>query len=185
MSESSTDSRATESNEPREAEELLPLVYSELRRIAQQKMRAQAPGQTLQATALVHEAYLKLATPDNRRWKSRRHFLAYSAEAMRGILIDQARRKQSEKRGGGIPAEELCESRIEAPRPVDQLLQVHDALDHLAKDDPDGAELVKLRYFAGLSMQEAADAMELPLRSAERLWTYARARLKRAINEDF
>lgn len=185
MSESSTDSFSTGTTESREAEALLPLVYSELRRIAQQKMGAQAPGHTLQATALVHEAYLKLATPNDRRWKSRRHFLACAAEAMRRILIDQARRKQSEKRGGGVPPEELFESRIEAPRPVEQLLEVHDALDHLARDDPDSAELVKLRYFAGLSMQEAADAMELPLRSTERLWTYARARLKRSINESF
>lgn len=179
------DSSSTDSAVSKEASELLPLVYSELRRLAQQKMKCQPPGHTLQATALVHEAYLKMAKNEDRRWKSQRHFLAYAAEAMRRILIDQARRKQSEKRGDGKQPEELCESRIEAPQPVHQLLQVHDALDQLATNDRDSAELVKLRYFAGLSMQEAADTMERSLRSTERLWTYARASLKRIINEGF
>ena len=131
----------------------------------------------------MHEAYLKLATPGDRRWKSRRHFLACAAEAMRQILIDRARRKQTEKRGGGVVAGELCDSRIEAPQPVEQLLAVHEALDHMSADDPDCAELVKLRYFVRLSMSEAAEAMDLSLRSAERLWTYSRARLKQLMNE--
>ena len=168
--------------ESRDALELLPLAYSQLRRIAQRKMENLASGQTLQATALVHEAYLKLGQAEGRRFPSRRAFLAYASEAMRRILIDQVRRKQSAKRGGGNAAEELLESRIEAPRPEPELVLVHEALDALMHADPEAAELVKLRYFAGLTMPEVAETMGISLRSAERLWSYSRARLKRDIN---
>ena len=161
-----------------DANQLLPVVYEELRRLARHQLGGQKPGHTLQATALVHEAYLKLSSDPARHWKSRRHFLVYASEAMRRILIDQARKKLTQKRGSGAKATELAESRIEAPHPAEELLQVNDALDELAKTDPEAAELTKLRYFAGFTMREAAEAMGLSQRAAERLWTFSRASLK-------
>ncbi len=161
---------------------LLPVVYDELRRLARRHLLDQKPGQTLQATALVHEAYLKLSSDPERHWKSRRHFLAYASEAMRRILIDQARKKLAAKRGAGAHATDLVESRIEAPHPAAELLEVNEALEALAKTDPEAAELAKLRYFAGFTMSEAADAMGLSLRAAERLWTFTRASLKYQMN---
>ena len=164
-------------------DDLLPLVYEELRRLARMKLSDQAPGHTLQATALVHEAYLKLSSDPARRWKSRRHFLAYASEAMRRILIDSARRKLTAKRGGGEKAVELVESRIASAHPAAELLEVNEALERLARIDPEAAELTKLRYFVGLTMAEAAEAMDLNLRAAERLWTFARASLKYEIDQ--
>ena len=161
---------------------LLPVVYEELRRLARHQLEGQKPGHTLQATALVHEAYLKLSSDPTRHWKSRRHFLGYASEAMRRILIDQARKKLTAKRGAGASATELAESRIVAPHPADELLQVNDALEALAKTDPEAAELTKLRYFAGFTMSEAAEAMGMSLRAAERLWTFSRASLKYQMN---
>ena len=158
--------------------ELLPVVYEELRRLARRHLQGQKPGQTLQATALVHEAYLKLSSDPIRHWKSRRHFLAYASEAMRRILIDQARKKLAAKRGAGAQATEMVESRIEAPHPATELLEVNEALEVLAKSDLEAAELAKLRYFAGFTMSEAAEAMGMSLRAAERLWTFTRASLK-------
>lgn len=157
---------------------LLPVVYDELRQLARRHLQDQKPGQTLQATALVHEVYLKLSSDPDRHWNSRRHFLSYASEAMRRILIDQARKKLAAKRGAGAQATEMVESRIEAPHPAVELLEVNDALDALAETDAEAAELAKLRYFAGFTMAEAAKAMGMSVRATERLWTFARASLK-------
>jgi len=161
--------------------ELLPLVYQELRKLAAHKMAGEASGHTLQATALVHEAWLRLAGPNQQSWQNRAHFFAAAAEAMRRILVDHARRKQSLKRGGGAEREELNESVLVLTAPPDELLAVHDALDKLALEDPQATELVKLRYFVGMTMEEAAAALGMAKRTAENLWTYARVWLHREI----
>ena len=160
---------------------LLPLVYEELRRLAAHKMAGEAAGHTLQPTALVHEAWLRLGAANQQNWQSRAHFFAAAAEAMRRILVEHARRKQSLKRGGGAEREELDESALTLAAPADELLAVHDALDQLAKEDATAAELVKLRYFVGMTMEEAASALGLAKRTAENLWTYARVWLHREI----
>jgi RNA polymerase sigma factor (TIGR02999 family) len=159
--------------------ELFSLIYKELHRIAAQKMAHEAPGHTLQPTALVHEAWLRLA--DAGQWQSRAHFFGAAAEAMRRILVEHARRKQSLKRGGDVEHEPLEEAAFELAAPAAELLAVNEALDELARQDPAAAELVKLRYFVGFTMEEAAAALDLAPRSAERLWTYARAWLRRAL----
>jgi len=164
-------------------EELLPLVYDELRRLAAYKMAGEAAGHTLQATALVHEAWLRLSGPQQQSWENRAHFFGAAAEAMRRILVEHARRKQSLKRGGGALREELEESDLILTAPPDELLAVHEALDKLAQEDPAAAELVKLRYFVGMTMEEAATALELAKRTAENLWTYARVWLHREIRK--
>jgi RNA polymerase sigma factor (TIGR02999 family) len=163
------------------ADELLPLVYEELRKLAAQKMANEAPNQTLQPTALVHEAWLKLAGSNRQQWRGRSHFFGAAAEAMRRILIDKARRKSSLKRGQDQPLEELDESRIELPMPQDEILAVHEALDALAAEDATAAEVVKLRYFVGMTIPEIAEALEISPRSADRHWLFARAWLKGAI----
>jgi RNA polymerase sigma factor (TIGR02999 family) len=163
------------------ADELLPLVYEELRKLAAQKMANEAPNQTLQPTALVHEAWLKLAGSNRQQWRGRSHFFGAAAEAMRRILIDKARRKASLKRGQDQPLEELHESRIELPMPQDEILAVHEALDALAAEDATAAEVVKLRYFVGMTIPEIAEALEISPRSADRHWLFARAWLKGAI----
>jgi RNA polymerase sigma factor (TIGR02999 family) len=163
------------------AEELLPLVYEELRRLAAQKMAHEAPGQTLQPTALVHEAWLRLGGDAQPRWQNRAHFFGAAAEAMRRILIDRARKQAVRQASGLATPEELHESRIEIQAPNDELLAVHEALDGLAAVDPNAAELVKLRYFVGMTLPEAAEACGLSLRSAERLWTSSRAWLRDAL----
>ncbi len=165
------------------ADQLLPLVYDELRRLASYKMAGEAAGHTLQPTALVHEAWLRLGGSNQESWGSRAHFFAAAAEAMRRILVEHARRKQSLKRGGGAAHEELNESALVLAAPPDELLAVHEALDKLAAEDPSAAELVKLRYFVGMTMEEAASALGIAQRTAERLWTYARAWLRREIRE--
>jgi RNA polymerase sigma factor (TIGR02999 family) len=170
-----------EQGDAKAAEELLPLVYNELRKLAGYKMSGESPGHTLQATALVHEAWLRLAGSEQPGWQNRAHFFAAAAEAMRRILVEHARRKHSLKRGGDAQREELHESVIVLTAPPDELLAVHEALDKLAADDPKTAELVKLRYFVGMTMEEAAAALGLSKRSAESLWTYARAWLRREI----
>jgi RNA polymerase sigma factor (TIGR02999 family) len=170
-----------EEGNPQAAEKLLPLVYNELRKLAAARMAHEAPGQTLQATALVHEAWLKLAGSDRQQWRGRAHFFGAAAEAMRRILIDKARRKASHKRGGNQPAEELHESRIELRAPSAEILAVHDALDALAAEDRMAAEVVKLRYFVGMTIPEIADALGLAPRTADRHWAFARAWLKQAI----
>ncbi|MBI4664577.1 MAG: sigma-70 family RNA polymerase sigma factor [Verrucomicrobia bacterium] len=166
---------------PQAAEALLPLVYEELRKLAAVKMAQEAPGQTLQATALVHEAWLKLAGSQHLKFQSRTHFMVAAAEAMRRILIDKARRKRSQKRDQGGPRMELDESQIPQDSASDELIAVHESLDRLAQDDASAADLVKLRYFVGMTMPEAAVALAIPLRTAERLWAYARAWLRREI----
>jgi len=163
------------------ADELLPLVYQELRKLAARKMANEAPGQTLQPTALVHEAWLRLAGSNRQQWRGRSHFFGAAAEAMRRILIDQARRKASLKRGQDQPPEELHESRIELPVPQDEILAVHEALDALAAEDAMAAEVVKLRYFVGMTIPEIAEALEISPRNADRHWVFARAWLKGAI----
>jgi RNA polymerase sigma factor (TIGR02999 family) len=167
---------------PATAEELLPLVYGELRRLAASRMAGEAPGMTLQATALVHEAWLRLER-EQKGWENRAQFFAAAAEAMRRILIEQARKRTSSKRGGGAPHGPLTDSLIEVTASDEEILAIHEALDALAAEDPKAADLVKLRFFAGMTMNEAAEAMELPQRSVERLWTFARARLRSVISQ--
>jgi RNA polymerase sigma factor (TIGR02999 family) len=167
----------------RATEELLSLVYAELRQIAAAKMAGEAPGHTLQPTALVHEAWIKLAGDGKSSFENRAHFFSSAAEAMRRILVDSARRKQSLKRGSRPDRVELEEwHALQAP-PSDELLQVHEALDGLSRRDPVSAELVKLLYFAGLTMEEAAAVLNVSKRTAEGRWTYARAWLRKVIAE--
>ena len=166
--------------DPVAADQLLVLVYSELRRLAAAKMSREAPGQTLQPTALVHEAWLRLGG-DGQRWENRAHFFGAAAEAMRRILIDRARRKLAARHGGGQQRLDVDEIEIAAPARDDELLAVHEALDALAAHDTRKAELVKLRYFAGLSIDEAAGVLGISAPTAKRDWTYARAWLFREI----
>lgn len=176
---------AIEQGDPRAAEQLLPLVYNELRRLAAEKMAREYPGQTLQATALVHEAYLRLVASSGResgdseqRWDGRGHFFAAAAEAMRRILIDHARRKCSEKRGGDRVRRPLDDAALGATAdesPAEDLLALDDALQQFEMEEPQKARLVKLRYFAGLSLQDAAAAMGISPATAKRHWVYARS----------
>jgi RNA polymerase sigma factor (TIGR02999 family) len=162
-------------------DELLPLVYDELRKIAAYKMANEAAGHTLQPTALVHEAWMRLAGPNEQAWQNRAHFFGAAAEAMRRILVEHARKKQALKRGAGAEHEELDEAVLVITAPPDELLAVHEALDTLASEDSVAAELVKLRYFVGMTMEEAASALDLAPRTAERTWAYARVWLHREI----
>jgi RNA polymerase sigma factor (TIGR02999 family) len=156
--------------------ELLPLIYDELRRLAAEKLGHEKPGQTLQPTALVHEAYVRLVgDSDEPRWENRRHFFAAAAEAMRRILIENARRKQRVKHGGQQIRREMQEYDPVAAEPPEDLLALHDALAAFEREEPLKAELVKLRYFAGLSSEEAAAALGISRATAARYWTYARA----------
>ena len=167
--------QSIENGEARAAEELLPLVYEELRRLAAHRMSGEAPGHTLQPTALVHEAWLRLAGADGQRWNSRNHYFMAAAEAMRRILIERARQKARLKRGGDrerVPLEEL-EQAIDAD--ADTLLLVEEALERLAATDRPKAELVKLRFFAGLNLEEAANVLGVSHPTAKRHWAYARA----------
>lgn len=168
--------------EPQAAEELLPLVYEELRKLAAARMAQERPGQTLQATALVHEVWLRLGRGGDQQWPGRTYFFAAAAEAMRRILIEKARRKLNARKAGFEHREELAESRIMVQAPADELLAVHEALADLEREDPQAAELVKLRYFVGMSMPQAAEALQLPLRSAERLWSFGKVFLKARMN---
>ena len=174
---------AIQDGDAKATSELLPLVYQELRKLAAHKMASEAPGHTLQATALVHEAWLRLVSSNQQSWQNRAHFFGAAAEAMRRILVEHARRKQSLKRGGGAERQELHESVLVLSAPPDELLAVHEALDQLALTDPPAAELVKLRYFVGMTMEEAASALGLAPRTAERLWAYARVWLRREIRQ--
>jgi RNA polymerase sigma factor (TIGR02999 family) len=165
-----------EQGDPHAAEQLLPLVYDELRQLAAQKLARERPGQTLQATALVHEAYLRLVDVDQaQHWNGRGHFFAAAAEAMRRILVERARRKKRGRHGGEWQRVDLDEADVVCLLPPDELLSLHDALDRFAELDPAAAELAKVRCFAGLSVEEAADALGLSRTSAYRHWTYARA----------
>jgi RNA polymerase sigma factor (TIGR02999 family) len=175
MSEVTRILNAIEDGDPHAAELLLPLVYDELRRLAADKMAHEKPGHTLQATALVHEAYLRLVNVDKApHWNSRGHFFAAAAEAMRRILVENARRKQRIKHGGDRRRLDLDESCAVVDAPSDDLVALDEALSRLAACDPVRAELVKLRFFAGLTMPEAAQALGLSLATAERHWTFAR-----------
>jgi RNA polymerase sigma factor (TIGR02999 family) len=167
---------AIEQGDPQAAGQLLPLVYNELRRLATQKLAGEAPGQTLQPTALVHEAYLRLVGPsDDRVWEGRGHFFAAAAEAMRRILVEAARRRGRLKRGGGRPRVELLDADLTVNAPPDEVIVVDEALERLTAEDAQAAGLVKLRYFAGLSVEEAAQALGLSRATAYRHWSYARA----------
>ena len=156
------------------AEELLPLVYQELRRLARSKMRRERSDQTLQATALVHEAYLRLVG-NGTKWDDRWHFFAAAAEAMRRIIVDNARRRASIKRGGGCIRSDLDAVELTIDVPADDLLALDEALDELGKRYPEKAQLVKLRYFAGLTIEQASKAMSISTATAERYWSFARA----------
>jgi RNA polymerase sigma factor (TIGR02999 family) len=161
--------------EPGSSEALTPLVYEELRRLATQRLTREAPGQTLQATALVHEAYIRLVDQDQSpHWNSRGHFFAAAAEAMRRILIEHARRKQTEKHGGQLVRQSLDEVDVAVESPPQDILALDEALTKLAAEDPTKAELVKLRYFAGLSVEEAAQVLGISRATADRYWSYAR-----------
>jgi RNA polymerase sigma factor (TIGR02999 family) len=167
------------------ADQLLLLVYQDLRQLAAHKLAQEPPGQTLDATALVHEAYLRVVGGhDSRQWASRGRFFAAAAEVMRRILVDKARRKRSAKRGGKRVRQDIEESQLAAPEVADNLLAVDEALNGLAAADPQAAELVKLRYFAGLPIPEAAQALGISSRSADRLWVYARTWLHEALHPE-
>jgi RNA polymerase sigma factor (TIGR02999 family) len=172
---------AVEKGDAQAAAQLLPLLYDELRTLAAQKLAQEAPGHTLQATALVHEAYLRLAGTDDRpHWAGRGHFFAAAAEAMRRILVEAARRRKAHKRGGDARRVELPELPTVDP-PNNDLLALDDALGELDKHDPEAARLVKLRYFAGLTHQQAAEVMGISRRVADRIWAVARAWLYQRI----
>jgi RNA polymerase sigma factor (TIGR02999 family) len=162
--------------EPQTAESLLPLVYNELRRLATQRLAQEKPGLTLQATALVHEAYLRIVgDSDEPRWENLAHFFAAAAEAMRRILVENARGRARLKRGGEFHRVELLDDHPAIDTPAEEILAVDDALSRLADEDPEAAEIVKLRYFAGLSIDDAARSLGISRASAYRHWTYARA----------
>jgi RNA polymerase sigma factor (TIGR02999 family) len=166
---------AAQRGDPSAADELLPLVYDELRRLAAQKMAHEVPGQTLQPTALVHEAWMRLTGKENHQWNGRAHFFGAAAEAMRRILIENARRKRAARHGGGLPKVDIHGIEVAAPASDDELLAVNEALETFAARDKQKAELVKLRYFVGLTTQEAADALGISVPTADRWWNYSRA----------
>jgi RNA polymerase sigma factor (TIGR02999 family) len=173
---------AIEQGDPSASEQLLPLVYDELRKLAAQKMAKEAPGQTLQPTALVHEAYLRLAEGEESGcWESQGHFFAAAAEAMRRILVENARRKQNIRRGGNLRRRELKEPALAVAEPSDDILALDEALRRLAERHAVKAELVELRYFAGLTIAQAARAIGISTTTAERYWSYAKAWLHREL----
>jgi len=164
--------------DPKAAEQLLPLVYDELRKLASAKMARESGSQTLQATALVHEAWMRLGADNQPDWQNRAHFFAAAAESMRRILIERARRRRAERHGGGLQRVDVDDPALEIAAPGgadDELLAVHDSLDRLASHDARKAELVKLRYFAGLTLEQAAEVLGVSLPTAKRDWAYARA----------
>jgi RNA polymerase sigma factor (TIGR02999 family) len=176
---------AIEQGDPHAAEQLLPLVYDELRKLAALRLSQEKPGQTLQATALVHEAYLRLVDGEHTpHWSGRGHFFAAAAQAMRRILVENARRKKRLRRGGGAAREELGEANLAAPAVPDDLMALDEALSQLAVVDPRAAELVNLRYFAGLTIPQAAEVLGIAPRSADFLWAYARSWLLQKIEGD-
>jgi RNA polymerase sigma factor (TIGR02999 family) len=185
MSEVSQILNAIELGDPHAAEQLLPLVYDELRKLAAQKLAQEKPGQTLEATALVHEAYLRLVgQTDEQKWDNRGHFFAAAAEAMRRILVENARRKRTQKHGGSLVRRTLEDLPLVAPELGDDLLALDEALHKLAKEEPVKAELVKLRHFAGLTVDQAAKVLNISPATADRYWAYARAWLHAEINGD-
>ena len=176
---------AIEQGDPSAAEQLLPLVYEELRKLAAQKLTQEKGGQTLQATALVHEAYLRLVDGEKaQHWNGRGHFFAAAAEAMRRILVDQARRNLSQRRGGDRQRQPIEDQEIEAPEPSVDLLAVHEALERFHEVDAAAAQIVKLRYFADLTIPQVAEALGISTSTADRSWAYARAWLHAALKRD-
>jgi RNA polymerase sigma factor (TIGR02999 family) len=185
MSEVTRILSAIEQGDPHGAEQLLPLVYDELRKLAAQKLAQEKLGQTLQATALVHEAYVRLVDVDQaQHWDNRRHFFAAAAEAMRRILVESARKKKRVRHGGGRDQLELQEAQVLAPRPDEDVLAVDEALEQLTRIDTQAANLVKLRFFAGMTTEEAAQVLGIPARTAYRTWSFARAWLFRRLHPD-
>jgi len=179
MSDSTRRFSSIEQGNSQAIEQLLPLVYDELRRLAATKLAHEKPGQTLQATALVHEAYIRLADSGGGRiWDSRAHFFAAAAEAMRRILVEHARRKRRQKHGGELQRVEIDLVEVASCAPAEDLVDLDDALDHLAAEDPQAAQFIKLRYFTGLSVEEAAEMVGLSRSSACEHWAYARAWLR-------
>jgi RNA polymerase sigma factor (TIGR02999 family) len=175
---------AIEEGDPHAAGQLLPLVYDELRKLAAAKLAQEQPGQTIQATALVHEAYLRLVDVDRaQHWDSRRHFFAAAAESMRRILVESARRKNRSRHGGHYERVPLVEDHLVARMPPDELIELDEALTLLEQQDPAAAELVKLRFFAGMTLAEAAHSLGISERTAYRDWSYARAWLFRHLGE--
>jgi len=174
---------AIERGDAKATDELLPLVYEELRLLAAQKLSREKPGQTLQATALVHEAYLRLVGAEGQTWKSRTHFFTAAAEAMRRILIEKARRKHRFKRGGDLQKVDLDDAVLFVEGPSENILALDDALTNLAQEEPVIADLVKLRYFVGLTIEQAADVLGVSPRTANRYWVYARAWLYNRVTE--
>jgi RNA polymerase sigma factor (TIGR02999 family) len=173
---------AIEQGDPHAAEQLLPLVYDELRKLAAQKLSQEKPGQTLQATALVHDAYIRLVDVEKaQQWNSRGHFFAAAAEAMRRILVERARRKGRIRHGGGLRRADLLDAEVAAPSDDEQVLLLDEALARLAAVRPQAAEVVKLRFFAGLTLEEIAPLLALSPRTTRRLWVFARAWLRRDI----
>jgi RNA polymerase sigma factor (TIGR02999 family) len=171
---------AIEAGDAKAASELLPLVYGELRKLAAARLAGEKPGQTLQATALVHEAYLRLVGDDQPRdWNGRGHFFAAAAEAMRRILVERARRKGRIRHGGGLHRADLRDPEVAAPGDDEQILQLDEALTRLAAARPQAAELVKMRFFASMTLEEIAPILVLSPRTARRLWVFARAWLRR------
>ena len=175
---------AIERGDARAADELLPLVYEELRRLAARKLSHEPPGQTLQATALVHEAYIRLAGSEPQNWAGRTHFFAAAAEAMRRILIENARRKQRRRHGGGRQKVDLDDADVANEGPSTDIIALDEALNKLAEEDKVVAELVQLRYFAGLTLEQAAGILGVSRRTADRYWAYARAWLYQEITKE-
>jgi RNA polymerase sigma factor (TIGR02999 family) len=174
---------AMEAGDPQAAQQLLPVVYQELRKLAAARLAQEKPGQTLQATALVHEAYVRLVGSENSsKWNSRHHFFGAAAEAMRRILVERARHNQRLRHGGELQRQNFAEADLVANPRVDDIFKVDLALDELAALDPRAAELVKLRFFVGMSNAEAAIAMDLSTRTVERIWVYAKAWLREELS---
>ncbi|MBN1509249.1 MAG: sigma-70 family RNA polymerase sigma factor [Sedimentisphaerales bacterium] len=175
---------AIERGDARATDELLPLVYEELRLLAAQRLSHEPPGQTLQATALVHEAYLRLIGDESRSWANRGHFFSAAAEAMRRILIDNARHKKTQRHGGSRQRREIDDLEVPVLEQSDDLLKLDEALTKLAQEDPEVTEIVKLRYFGGLTLEQAAQAKGVSRRTAGRYWNYARLWLYREVTRD-
>jgi RNA polymerase sigma factor (TIGR02999 family) len=183
MSEVTRILSAIERGDVRAVDELFPLVYQELRQLATQRMQQEKPGQTLQATALVHEAYLRLVDGDEQHWSGRGHFFSAAAEAMRRILIENARRKQSLKYGGDMRKVDLNEVDLGSKVPSEDLIALDEALEKLSNEDKISADLIKLRFFVGLTLEQASGILGIPRRTADRNWAYARAWLYKEINK--
>jgi RNA polymerase sigma factor (TIGR02999 family) len=185
MSEITQVLQAIGRGEGRASEELLPLVYEELRRLAAARMAQEQPGQTLQATAIVHEAWLRLVGDGERTWQNRAHFFGAAAEAMRRILIENARRKSALKRGGGLARVDIESLDLAAAAPDDKILLINEALEKLQMEDPEKARIVVMKFFGGLTNQEVAEALSVTERTIERQWAFAKAWMFQAIKSQF